>query len=120
LIDLWSSLNVPLYITPAFPSSSEPDPQAHPELDVAAPCWRQPWSEASQADWIDLHLPLFLAKQSVVGIFWSHYRDGEPHYFPHAGLLHPDGTPKPALSRIAAHRHAHSQVDVDATDATEE
>ena len=50
-------------------------------------------------------LPLLLAKDSVVGIFWTHFADSEPHDFPHAGLLRPDGTPKQALEHIVKHRN---------------
>lgn len=113
LIDLWACLNIPLYVTLAFPSSSSADPHCDSDLEVTEPSWKQAWSEQAQADWIDLHLPLFLAKQSVVGVFWSNFSDAERHYFPNSGLLRSDGSPKPSLERLITHRHAYSLSDSD-------
>lgn len=107
LIDQWSVLGIPLFVTLAFPSDTGPDPRAHADLEVEPHHWRLPCSEEAQAAWIDLHLPLLIAKPAVVGVIWTHFSDAEPHEFPHAGLLRPDQTPKPALHRIIAHRLEH-------------
>jgi GH35 family endo-1,4-beta-xylanase len=104
LIDLWSMLGIPLHVTLACPSSAEPDPQSNSDLEVDPSQWKSDWSEAAQAAWIHEHVPLLMAKQSVVGIFWSHFSDALPHDFPHAGLLRADETPKPALGPMAASR----------------
>lgn len=101
LIDRWSTLGIPLHLTLAFPSSSEPDERAEAELEVPeiSP-WRTGWTEEAQAEWLQELLPMCLSKQSVVGIFWSHYSDAAKHHFPHAGLLDSAGQPKPALHRL--------------------
>jgi hypothetical protein len=107
LIDLWSSLGLPLHITLAFPSSSAFDPLANTDLEVDAPLWKAPWSEESQADWIDLYLPLLIAKSAVTGVFWNHLSDSSPHIFPNAGLIDATDKVKPALQRIAHYRQAY-------------
>jgi len=119
LIDIWSGLNIPLYVTLAFPSASGPDSQAESDLEVDSPGWKEGWNESSQADWIDLHVPLLMAKQSVVGIFWSHFSDAGPHHFPHAGLLRDDGTPKPAFHRFVQIRDSYWKTDGETTVVSE-
>lgn len=104
LIDLWSTLGIPLYITLAFPSAVGTDRHCVSKLEVAAVQWKDQWSESLQADWIDFLLPLLMTKRAVVAINWAHFNDAVPHEFPHAGLLRGDGTPKPSLQRIIRHR----------------
>lgn len=112
LIDLWSSLGIPLYVTMAFPTASGSDPQAQSDLEVDEPGrWKAPWSESAQAEWVDLYLPLLMAKQAVVGICWTHFSDQTPHEFPHAGLIGPDGDSKAALEHIIDYRRAYWQAD---------
>lgn len=104
LLDQWSMLEVPLNVTLAFPSGSEPDARAAEDLTVAAPAWKNPWSPQAQADWIDSVFPLLMAKQSVVGIYWSHLTDAARHVFPNAGLIDADGAPKPSFQSILDQR----------------
>ena len=108
MIDQWSILELPLYVTLGVPSAAAPapDPSARFGMELEPSGWRQPWSESAQAEWIDLHLPLLMAKQCVVGIFWTHFTDAERHDFAHAGLLRPDGSQKPALEQFVKHGHA--------------
>lgn len=101
MIDQWSLLGVPLFLTLAVPSTISPD-DATAGLEVD-PLVRV--SEAQQAEWIDHFLPLLLAKPAVAGVDWCHFSDGERYEFPHAGLLRPDGTPKPALESLLQFRH---------------
>lgn len=107
MLDLWSSLEIPLHITLAFPSSSQPDPLADPQLALESNGWKSPWSEEAQAEWIDTYLPLLIAKQAVTGIYWSHLSDAAPHDFPNAGLLDASGRPKKALRILAEHSQNH-------------
>ncbi len=107
LLDLWSVLGIPLYVTLACPSQPiAADPQALAGIEIERGRWKEAWSESAQADWIDGLLPVLMAKQAVVGVFWMHLADGAPHEFPHAGLIRPNGTFKPALARFAEHRRA--------------
>lgn len=108
LIDQWSGLGLPLHVTLAFPSAGGPDTlSTKPDLEVDSPQWRSDWSGDAQAEWADLYLPMLMAKQPVVGIYWTHFADAAPHLFPHAGLLAPDGTPKPALEHITRYRQTY-------------
>jgi hypothetical protein len=104
LIDQWSTLGLPLQVTLAYPSSAEPDPQLTTDLEVEHESWKLGWTEEGQAEWVEHYLPLLMAKPAVTAIFWSSFSDGHPHWFPHAGLLQPDLTAKPALERIARYR----------------
>jgi Glycosyl hydrolase family 10 len=105
LIDHWSMLGVQLHVTLAFPSSAEPDPAAEGDLDVEPSVWRKPCSEETQARWIENYVPLLMAKPAVTGVYWSHFSDAQRHRLPHAGLLRPDGTTKPALDMIGRFSH---------------
>ena len=109
MLDVWSSLEIPLHITLAFPSSSNPDPQANSDIGIEATGWKSPWSEEAQAEWIDTYLPLLIAKQSVNGIYWTHLTDAAPHDFPNAGLIDAAGRPKKALQSLAEHSKSHWQ-----------
>lgn len=97
LIDYWSMLGIQLHVTLAFPSSDQADPRAESDLEVAGTVWREPCSEQAQARWIETYVPLLMAKPAVTGVYWTHFSDGQRHRLPHAGLVHPDGTPKPGL-----------------------
>lgn len=104
LMDQWSGLGIPLQVVLAFPSATAHDDRVTTDLEVEPGSWRQTPDEAAQARWLDDYLPLLMAKPSVVGISWSHFSDAQPHRFPHAGLLRPDGTPKPALAEITRYK----------------
>lgn len=107
LIDQWSVLGLPLQVTLAFPSAADHDPNQTTDLEVEPNSWKKPVSEAAQAEWIDEYLPLLLAKPSVLAVFWNHLSDAQPHRFPHAGLIRPDGVAKPAHGRIVNQRQLH-------------
>jgi hypothetical protein len=104
LIDQWSMLEVPLNVTLAFPSCSDPDPQASEDMAVAENSGRSPWSTQAQSDWIDSVFPLLMAKQSVVGIYWSHLTDASRHVFPNSGLVDAAGVPKSSFQSILDQR----------------
>jgi len=104
LIDQWSMLEIPLNVTLAFPSCSDADQNASDEVPVAPNSWRSPWSTQAQSDWIDSVFPLLMAKQSVVGIYWSHLTDASRHVFPNAGLIDASGTPKSSFQSILDQR----------------
>ena len=113
-IDHWSNLGVPLHVTLAFPSSDETDPELTSDLEVDAPQWKDGWSEMAQAEWVDQYVPILMAKQTVVGIYWTHFTDQSPHFFPNAGLMRRDNTPKPALDRIIQYRRTYWKSDREA------
>jgi GH35 family endo-1,4-beta-xylanase len=109
LIDSWSVLNLPIQVTLAVPSSGEDDPLSYPDWEVEPRLWPTGCSDDNQAECIDRVTELLLAKQSVAGVFLSHFSDANPHQFPFAGVLRADGTPKPALERIITQRQRHKR-----------
>jgi Glycosyl hydrolase family 10 len=115
LLDLWSCLGIPLHVTLAFPSTAEPDPQAKSDFEVDDVPGQSLWTERSQAEFVHVYLPMLMAKQPVVGIYWSHFSDAVAHDFPNAGLLRPDGSSKPALERILRYRREYWKRDDEST-----
>lgn len=107
MIDHWSALSIPLQVTLAFPSQSGSDDRVSTDLDVDARSWRMPVSESAQAAWLEDYVSLLLAKPGVVAVFWNHLSDNQMHRFPHAGLLRPDGTRKPAIEELSKLKQAH-------------
>ncbi len=114
MLDTWATLGMPLNVTLACPSEGHvPDPQAAAGIQAEADGWREPWGEAVQAAWTESVLSVLMAKQAVVGIFWTHFFDGAPHEYPHAGLIRPDGTPKAGLRTPHRPRRAFCKADSD-------
>lgn len=100
MIDLWSSLSVPLQVTLAAPAARGPDLQQTSDLEVDGSTSRMPWSEELQAVWADAVVQLLMSKPQVTSIFWTHFSDRDPHRFPHAGLVGSANQPRPALERL--------------------
>jgi hypothetical protein len=109
LIDSWSVLGVPLHITIAIPSSLRNDPLANRNLQVGSSDWRLPWSEEAQGLMAELYIPLLMAKQQVVAIYWSHFDDGAPHMFPHGGLVRPDNNLKSSFQNLVTLRKSNER-----------
>jgi hypothetical protein len=101
LLDAWSPLRVPLFLTLACPSSTEEDSKASSEIEIASSSWKSPWTPQLQEEWIETYLPPLLVDKSISGLFWEHLSDAGPHLFPNGGLMDQAGKPKPAMHRIA-------------------
>lgn len=104
LIDLWSCLNVPLYITLTYPSAAGPDPLAFGE---AQPLARTKWSVELQQQWVESLVPLLLSKPAVQGIVWNQLTDATPHEYPWGGLFDNQSEPKPSLASLSVLRKIH-------------
>lgn len=102
LFDLWGGLGIPLQVTLAAPSNAAHDPLAEKGIDADSSDPERPPTPETQADWAKQVIPLLMAKQPVVGIYWTHYEDGLPHRYPYGGLIDAAGQPKPAL-RVFEH-----------------
>ncbi len=100
MLDLWTILEVPLHVTLAFPSSGQADSCASANVVQETNGWRKPWSGQSQAEWIDAYVSLLMAKQAVVGIYWTHLSDASEHVFPNAGLVDAKGLVKPGFEAL--------------------
>ncbi len=99
-LDLWSVLDVPLYISLCVPSSDEPDPLARRQVE----CLVGGGPVASQEAWIADFIPLIMAKPYVQGVFWNQLCDSRPHDFPNGGLFDRRGRPKDSLAALASVR----------------
>jgi hypothetical protein len=107
LLDLYALLGVPLYVTLGYPSSANADADADPDLRVEGGRWGNGFSTEVQAAWAAEVTPLALCKPYVQGVQWTHFRDAEPHQFPHCGLADRRDNLKPALQKIRELREAH-------------
>ena len=104
LLDLYSLLNVPLYLWMAFPSADGPDPNAEPGIRVETSQWPSPPNEASQAAWGAKWIAMAVAKPFVRTVSWLHSSDAMPHIYPHGGLIRPNQTAKPLVSWLQSLR----------------
>lgn len=104
LIDQWSMLELPLHVTLAIPGSSDSDANAAGDVSVHPQAPGVEWSLEGQNNWIDRYVPLLMAKQAVVGIYWSHLTDQAPHAFPNAGLIDAQGVERQGLKSFLQHR----------------
>lgn len=100
LLDQWSILGIPLYVSLAAPSSPVHDLGAGADWDVDPHVWETADSEGEQARWLGELLPLLMAKPAVAGVFWRQWTDVVPHELPRAGILGEDGRLKPLLQQI--------------------
>jgi hypothetical protein len=100
LLDYWSLLGVPLYVSLSVPSASHDDPLARRRSRLPP----HHWTPQSQQTWVQRYVPLLLSKPMVHGVFWSQLRDSEPHDFAHGGLFDLRRQPKPALRQFASIR----------------
>ncbi|MEX2315736.1 MAG: endo-1,4-beta-xylanase [Pirellulales bacterium] len=97
LIDTWSLLDLPLFVTLSLPSSANEDPKATGKVHVLSGA-KNAVTPESQRDWIERHVPLFLSRSQVQVIVWNQLSDALPHHYPHGGLFDADNKPKPALA----------------------
>ncbi len=120
LVDIWSTLGLPLHVTIAAPSSEGVDSggrfvwsgEGEPAARDGDPNGETGhWTVARQAEWAKAVLPLLLAKQSVAEITWAQLDDSGLVEFPTAGLLDADGSPRPVVEAIRGHRYGHWPAD---------
>jgi hypothetical protein len=110
LIDTWSLLELPLFVKLTLPSSAAPDSHADGKVRVLGGQGDEV-SPDSQREWIERHVPLLLAKNSVQVIVWNQLSDAEPHQYPHGGLFDAAGNAKPALDALRKIRHQYFNGD---------
>ncbi|MBO11045.1 MAG: glycoside hydrolase [Planctomycetaceae bacterium] len=117
LLDIWSTLGLPLHVTIAAPSLGGTDSGGRFVWGCTGPEDSEPedggehWTGARQAEWVGDVLPLLLAKQSVAGITWAQLDDTGLTDFPAAGLLNADGSPRPVVEAIRSHRYGYWPAD---------
>ena len=104
LIDLWSLLSVPLYVSLTYPSDNQTDPKAQGE---AKPLPATKWTVERQQHWVESVVPVLLSKPAVQGIVWSQLSDAVPHDYPWGGLYDEQGNVKPSLASLSVLRKIH-------------
>ncbi len=104
LLDLYALLNHPLYLSFAMPSGSAADPKADGHVQVERDQWPSPPTDANQAALASRWIALAVAKPFVRSVTWRQLDDSAPHLYPHAGLIRPNGTPKPLLDWLKSFR----------------
>ena len=104
LLDRYAALERPIIVTAcAAPSSPMTAKEQTPESDPGF--WREPWSDHMQTAWLANVASVALAKPFILGLCWAELADA-PGSPPGLGLVNADGTPKPALDRLASIRRA--------------
>lgn len=111
IIERYSRLGKPIYITEVSVPSSHPSPER--EIDFGY--WHGPWTPERQAEWVELFYTLCYSLPQVQEITWWNATD-EAAFIKDGGLLYEDYTPKPAaktLGRLTASwlRSGVSQAD---------
>lgn len=100
MLDRFRTFNQPLHITEIATASADGlDPRSM-RPNTAAPGWHGPWSEATQADWLEAVYTLIYSKPEFKAIGWWDLADVGGHFWPHGGLAHADLTPKMAYHRL--------------------
>ncbi|MGB8981458.1 MAG: endo-1,4-beta-xylanase [Anaerolineales bacterium] len=61
--------------------------------------WDQPWSESTQAQYLETAFTIFFSKPTNLGLVWWNTVEPSPFIY-HGGLLNDDGTPKPAFHAL--------------------
>jgi hypothetical protein len=102
-LDYWSILGLPLFVSITVPGGAGDDPAAGRRVQLPP----GQWTAGRQQAWAGQYVPLLFSKPYIAGVFWNQLRDGEPHEFPHGGLIDAEDQPKPALQTLATIRRTH-------------
>ena len=100
MLDDWGYLGIDVHLMLAVPSSHGSDSVSSQKEISVKNVWQRSWDESLQKEWVERFFPMILSKPFVKRVTWCHLYDNQPHELPHAGLVGPDGTPKPALSML--------------------
>ena len=91
----------PIHITEqGIPSSNEPTPGNEVAFPTPNVWHGTTWNEQIQADWVEQFYTLCYSQPEIDALSWWDFQD--PAFIPHGGLLHKDGTPKQAYTRLKA------------------
>jgi len=100
MLDRFKAFKKPIHITEIATASVDgPDPRSM-RPKTTAPGWHGPWSEETQADWLEAMYTLVYSKPEFEAIGWWDLADVGGHFWPHGGLAHADLTPKLAYHRL--------------------
>jgi len=100
MLDRFAVFKKPIHITEIATASADGPDLKSMRPKTTAPGWHGPWSEATQADWLEAIYTLVYSKPQFEAIGWWDLADIGGHFWPHGGLLHADLTPKLAYQRL--------------------
>lgn len=103
MLDRYSTLGRPVFLTLGVPGRSTPDPgdTSSGKLDPsAAGRWHRPWDPDLQAEWIEAAYQIALSKPFVESVIWSNLADVN-QTLPAGGLLDDMLQPKPSMRRLS-------------------
>jgi hypothetical protein len=103
MLDRFSTLGRPVFLTLGAPGRSTPDPgdTSSGKLDPsAAGRWHRPWDPDLQAEWIESVYHMALSKPFIEAVIWSNLADVN-QTLPAGGLLDDMLQPKPAMRKVA-------------------
>lgn len=97
IIERYSTLGKPIYITEVSVPSSHPAPDRGIDFGY----WHGPWNPERQAEWVKLFYTLCYSLPQVEEITWWNPVD-EGAFINDGGLLYDDYSPKPAAKTLGA------------------
>lgn len=100
MLDRFERFGRPVHITELATASADGLDPASMRPSTAAPGWHGPWSESTQADWLEAVYTLCYSKPYIECVGWWDLADIPGHFWPHGGLLHADLRPKQAYFRL--------------------
>jgi GH35 family endo-1,4-beta-xylanase len=101
MLDRFTVFNRPIHITEIATASVDGLDKASMRPNTSAPGWHDPWSESTQADWVEGIYTLVYSKPQFQAIGWWDLSDVPGHFWPYGGLLKADLSPKEAYHRLA-------------------
>ncbi len=99
-LERFCQLGKPVHITELGVSSSVEPVEHHPITDVHYQrYWHgEPWSETTQADWVEAYYTICYAKPAIQAITWWDFCD--PSFIPHGGFADEQLRPKESYHRL--------------------
>jgi hypothetical protein len=105
MLDQFMKFSKPVRITamqvPSSTALSRSDARDQGLPAINGGVWREPWTEAVQADWLSRFLEIALSKPFVESVAWQGLADHPGHAVPHGGLLRSDLAPKQAYKVLS-------------------
>jgi hypothetical protein len=94
LIDIWAQLDLPLVICLRVPSGEDGSDADRPS-DRLINQQRSSLTESQRLDFLEIVLPMMIARPTVHGIIWPDWQDGDDPRYPHGGIIDKEGHEKP-------------------------
>jgi GH35 family endo-1,4-beta-xylanase len=90
----------PMHITEIATASQEGLDPTSMRPKTFAPGWHGPWTETTQADWVEAIYTIVYSKPEFEEIGWWDLADTPGHFWPFGGMLNADSSPKESFHRL--------------------